>query len=117
MAFIRSVRVITMGYLDRPNRPNRLLRPASCAALRYGLALVSIAAAFGLAQIFLHFHLPQPFAAFALSAIAIAFWYGGTGGALSRLCLLHWSAPISSNLRRTRSLAFSMTLCFSCLRC
>jgi C4-dicarboxylate-specific signal transduction histidine kinase len=68
-----------MGYLDRPNRRNRLLRPTASAALRYGLALVSIAAAFGLAQIFLHFHLPQPFAAFALSAIAIAFWYGGTG--------------------------------------
>ncbi|PYY13866.1 MAG: hypothetical protein DMG61_11920 [Acidobacteria bacterium] len=45
---------------------------------RYGLALFSIATAFGLARIFLYFHLPQPFAAFALSAIAITFWYGGT---------------------------------------
>ena len=44
---------------------------------RYGLALFSIATALGLAHIFLHFHLPQPFAAFALSAIAITFWYGG----------------------------------------
>jgi PAS domain S-box-containing protein len=32
----------------------------------------------GLARLFLYFHLPQPFAAFALSAIAITFWYGGT---------------------------------------
>jgi PAS domain S-box-containing protein len=44
----------------------------------YGLAVVSIAAALGLAHTFLYFHLPQPFAVFALSAIAITFWYGGT---------------------------------------
>jgi PAS domain S-box-containing protein len=46
--------------------------------MHYGLALVSVAGAFGLAQAFLHYHLPQPFTAFALSAIAITFWYGGT---------------------------------------
>jgi len=69
-----------MGYLDRPNRiANRFLQPAASIALRYGLALVSVAAALALAQTFLHFHLPQPFTAFALSAIAIAFWYGGFG--------------------------------------
>ena len=45
---------------------------------RYGLAVVSIAIALGLARIFLHFQLPQPFAVFALSAIAITYWYGGT---------------------------------------
>lgn len=68
-----------MGYLDRPNRiANWLLHPVVSIALRYGLALVSVAAAFGLAQTFLRFHLPQPFTAFALSAIAITFWYGGT---------------------------------------
>jgi len=54
-------------------------RPAASAARRYGLAFVSIAAALGLARIFLYFHLPQPFAAFALSAIAITFWYAGMG--------------------------------------
>ena len=47
------------------------------ATLRYGLALVSVAAALGLARVFVSFHLPQPFAAFALSAIAITFWYAG----------------------------------------
>jgi len=45
---------------------------------RYGLALGSVAAALGLAQAFIHVHLPQPFAAFALTAIAITFWYAGT---------------------------------------
>ena len=52
-------------------------RPAASAALRYGLAFASVAAALGLSGIFLFFHLPQPFAAFALSAIAFTFWYGG----------------------------------------
>ena len=52
--------------------------PVASLALRYGLALASVAAAFGLASAFMHFHLPQTFGAFALSAIAITFWYAGT---------------------------------------
>ena len=46
--------------------------------LRYGLAVVSVAAALGVARAFVYFHLPQPFGAFALSAIALTFWYAGT---------------------------------------
>jgi PAS domain S-box-containing protein len=53
--------------------------PAASAALRFGLAFATVAVALGLARTFLYFDLPQPFAAFALSAIAITFWYGGTG--------------------------------------
>ena len=69
-----------MGFLRKADRiTNWLLKPAAAIALRYGLALVSVAAALGLAQTFLRFHLPQPFTAFALSAVAITFWYGGTG--------------------------------------
>jgi PAS domain S-box-containing protein len=56
----------------------RRARPAASTALRYGLALASVAAALGLAQAFLYFRLPQPFTAFALSAIAISFWSAGT---------------------------------------
>ena len=52
--------------------------PELSGPLRYGLAVVSVAAAFGLAGAFVHFDLPQPFAAFALSAIALTFWYAGT---------------------------------------
>ncbi|MCU1382471.1 MAG: hypothetical protein JWL71_1168 [Acidobacteria bacterium] len=51
--------------------------PLGPAAARYGLALVSMAVAIGLSHAFLYFDLPQPFAAFALCAIAITFWYGG----------------------------------------
>jgi PAS domain S-box-containing protein len=75
-----------MGY---PGKAKWIARPAACVALRYGLALVSVAAAFGLAHASLYFHLPQPFTALALSAIAIAFWYGGTNpGILAALLSL-----------------------------
>ena len=40
--------------------------------------MVSVGAALGLSLAFTHFHLPQPFGAFALSAIALTFWYAGT---------------------------------------
>src|SRR6266850_1946075 len=54
------------------------LQPAISVARRYGLALVSVSVALVLAQAFLYYGLPQPFTAFALSAIAGTFWYGGT---------------------------------------
>jgi hypothetical protein len=55
-----------------------LTRPGASFARRYGLAFASVAAALLLDLLFHHFNLPHPFAAFALSAIAITFWYGGT---------------------------------------
>src|SRR6266851_3917640 len=65
-----------------PGMAKWIARPAASVALRYGLALVSVAAALGLAHAFLYFHLPQPFTALALSAIAITFWYGGTNAGI-----------------------------------
>ena len=53
-------------------------RPGASFAHRYGLACASVAGALLLDLLFHHFNLPHPFAAFALSAIAITFWYGGT---------------------------------------
>src|SRR3977135_59984 len=47
-------------------------------AMPYGLAIASVTGALLLELIFTRFHLPHAFAAFALSAIAITFWYGGT---------------------------------------
>ena len=64
-----------MGKLDKAKW---IALPAAVAARRYGLALLSVAAAAVLTQVFLHFHLPLAFSAFALSAIAVTFWYGGT---------------------------------------
>src|SRR5580700_3703607 len=56
----------------------KLTRPCASFARRYGLAFASVAGALLLDLLFHHFNLPHPFAAFALSAIAITFWYGGT---------------------------------------
>src|SRR6266852_2400583 len=53
-------------------------QPAMSVALRHGLALILVSVALVLARTFLYYGLPQPFTAFALSAIAGAFWYGGT---------------------------------------
>ncbi|HET6931634.1 MAG TPA: sigma 54-interacting transcriptional regulator [Candidatus Acidoferrum sp.] len=53
-------------------------RSAISRIIPYGLALASVAAALLLELLLTHFHLPHTFAAFALSAIAITFWYGGT---------------------------------------
>jgi PAS domain S-box-containing protein len=64
--------------MDDPGKLKWTAGPAWSRAFRYGLALLSVAVATGLASAFLHFQLPQPFSAFALSAIAITFWYAGT---------------------------------------
>src|SRR5246500_164894 len=56
----------------------KMTRPGASFARRYGLAVVSVTGALLLELLFHHFNLPHPFAAFALSAIAITFWYGGT---------------------------------------
>jgi PAS domain S-box-containing protein len=56
----------------------KLTRPSASFVRRYGLAFVSVTGALLLELLFHHFNLPHPFAAFALSAIAITFWYGGT---------------------------------------
>jgi PAS domain S-box-containing protein len=55
-----------------------IARPGASFARRYGLAFASVTGALLLELLFQHFNLPHPFAAFALSAIAITFWYGGT---------------------------------------
>jgi transcriptional regulator with PAS, ATPase and Fis domain len=55
-----------------------MARPGVSRSMPYGVAIASVAVALLLELIFTHFHLPHAFAAFALSAIAITFWYGGT---------------------------------------
>src|SRR6267154_1236961 len=56
----------------------KMAGPGASFARRYGLAFVSVTGALLLELLFHHFNLPHPFAAFALSAIAITFWYAGT---------------------------------------
>ena len=64
--------------MGKPDKEKWIARPAASAAIRYGLAMVSVAAAAGLTRLFLYFHLPLAFNAFALTAIAVTFWYSGT---------------------------------------
>ena len=61
-----------------PEPAKSIARLAMSVALRWGLGPALVSLAFVLAQTFAFFHQPQPFSAFALSAIAIAFWYSGT---------------------------------------
>jgi PAS domain S-box-containing protein len=81
-----------VSYSGKPN-----WAAAGNFVLRYGLAFASVGIAMALARMFLYFHLPQPFAAFALSAIALTFWYGGTKPGIVAALLAsiirysHWS--------------------------
>src|SRR3984885_11632445 len=59
-------------------KAKKVTRPGASFARRYGLAFASVASALLLDLLFRLFNQPHPFAAFALSAIAITFWYGGT---------------------------------------
>src|SRR5882762_8796452 len=53
---------------------------------RYGLAVLSVAIALGVKLVLLHFNFPYPLSTSFLLAIAITFWYAGTGpGILSVL--------------------------------
>ena len=64
-------------------------RPSLPVALRYILAVGAVSVAFFLELLFTHFNLPHAFTAFALSAIAVTFWYAGTKpGILSVLLAL-----------------------------
>src|SRR5215470_20096244 len=56
----------------------RIALPGASPARRYGLAFASVSGALLLELLFHYFNLPHRFTAFALSAIAITFWYGGT---------------------------------------
>src|SRR6266853_428237 len=56
----------------------KMEQPGAPFARRYGLAFVSVTGALLLELLFHHFNLPHPFATFALSAIAVTFWYAGT---------------------------------------
>jgi formate hydrogenlyase transcriptional activator len=58
------------------------VRPDLPVVLRYGLAAISVAVAFAAALILRHYDLPHPFTAFSMAAVAISFWYVGTGPGL-----------------------------------
>ena len=61
------------------SKPQSFMRPARSSVFRYGLAVLAVAIALGIKLTLLHFDLPYPLSSSFLAAIAIAFWYGGTG--------------------------------------
>jgi formate hydrogenlyase transcriptional activator len=63
------------------------VRPESAVVLRYGAAIILVAAALGVALILRVENLPHPFTSFSFAAIAIAFWYAGTGPGLVAILL------------------------------
>src|ERR1700752_5400744 len=75
-----------------PPAAKSIARLAMSVALRWGLGLVSVSLAFVLAQTFVFYHLPQPFTAFALSAIAGTFWYRGPKPG-NFTALISWLVP------------------------
>src|SRR5712671_3878202 len=62
-------------------------RLAWAVVLRYGAAVILVAAALGTALILRHDDLPHPFTSFSFAAIAVTFWYGGTRPGLLALLL------------------------------
>ena len=69
-----------MGY---PGSTKWTARPALALVLRYGLAVSSVAAALGTTLIQRHYNsLPRFISHYTLVAIAITFWYAGTGPGL-----------------------------------
>src|SRR5579864_676857 len=61
------------------------VRSQFSVALRYGGSVFLVAAALGLASLLRHDNLPHPFVSFSFAAIAITFWFAGSGPGLLAL--------------------------------
>lgn len=62
-------------------------RRSGATVQRYGAAIISVALASAGALFLRHYGLPHPFTSFSFAAIAITFWYAGTGPGLLALML------------------------------
>src|SRR5579864_7664958 len=65
-----------------PPMPRFSVRSHLAVALRYGGAAFLVAAALGMASLLRHDNLPHPFISFSFAAIAITFWFAGSGPGL-----------------------------------
>ena len=87
-------------------KANWAARPAVSVALRYGLAVVSVAVAFVLTSVWLRYSdSPLPFTGFALSAIGITFWKARTrpgllAAFLATLVRSYFFAPATTVIAR-----------------
>src|SRR5580704_18990442 len=62
-------------------------RRSGAVVQRYGAAIVAVALAAAVALLLRRYNLPHPFISFSFAAIAIAFWYAGTGPGLLAVVL------------------------------
>jgi hypothetical protein len=69
-----------------------ILMPRRSGAIfqRYGVASVSVAIAAAAGLMLRRYDLPHPFTSFSFAAIAVTFWYAGTGPGLLAIAL-SWS--------------------------
>jgi hypothetical protein len=93
----------------------KLTRPGASSARCYGLAFVSVTGALLLELLFHTFNLPHPFAAFALSGIAITFWYAGTKPGIVAVLLSSLIRGFIVEGQAAASLALCITWCFCSL--
>lgn len=56
-----------------------LIRRSAPQWARYGSAILAVTVALAAAALLRHYNLPHPFTSFSFAAIAVAFWYAGTG--------------------------------------
>jgi two-component system sensor kinase FixL len=63
------------------------IRPERSVGFRYGVAILAVAIALGIKLTLLHFDVPYPLSSSFLAAIAVAFWFGGTGPGVLALVL------------------------------
>jgi formate hydrogenlyase transcriptional activator len=61
--------------------------PHLAVAMRYGGAVFLVGAALGIASLLRHDNLPHPFLSFSFVAIAVSFWFSGSGPGLLALLL------------------------------
>ena len=82
-------------------RPAFPSRRAAAILLRYATAAIAVGIALGAALLLRKYGLPHPFLSFSFAAIAIAFWYSGTGpgvlaAALSYATLTLFFVPVKA---------------------
>jgi formate hydrogenlyase transcriptional activator len=77
----------TLGEMAIRRITDFAARPGWGAILRYGLAIVSVAAALEATLMLRRQHGPHPFITLSLAAIGISFWYAGAGPGVVALLL------------------------------
>src|ERR1700757_4750172 len=85
-------------------------RRSGAPVQRYGAALITVAIAAAVVLLLRHYDLPHPFTSFSFAAIAITFWYAGTGPGLLTVLLSCSILPYFSTAVRIGHLSWDSYL-------